>query len=343
MNRRPATRLAVTGVALLAATSLLASCAGEGAGGEKAQSGGDKTLTIDWATYNPLSMVIKDQGWLEDELEDDGIEVEWVQSAGSNKANEGLRAGALDVGSTAGSAALLNRSNGSPIKVIGIADQPEWAAIVTRADSTIKKAADLKGKKVAATKGTDPYFFLLQVLGSAGLSPSDVTVENLQHADGRQALDGKSVDAWSGLDPIMGAAEADGDELRIRNVDYNTYDVLAATESFIKDDPETAQTVLDTYEYARQWAEDNPDKTVEIMARDAAIDPDVAKKVLDERINLDVSVVPGDDQTKVLTSVGQFLVDSGDVPDEDTVQDGLDSLLDPQFAEKADAGNVGSK
>ncbi|MGO1319660.1 MAG: aliphatic sulfonate ABC transporter substrate-binding protein [Galactobacter sp.] len=340
MTRRSTTRLAATGVALIAATSLLASCAGEGSGGDEAKGGGSDTLTIDWATYNPLSMVIKDQGWLEDELKEDGVKVEWVQSAGSNKANEGLRAGALDVGSTAGSAALLNRSNGSPIKVIGIADQPEWAAIVTRSDSSITSAADLKGKKIAATKGTDPYFFLLQALGSADLAPSDVTVENLQHADGRQALNGKAVDAWAGLDPIMGAAEADGDELRIRNVDYNTYDTLAATESFIKDSPETAQTVLDTYEYARQWAAENPEKVVEIVARDAAIDPAVAKKVIDERINLEVSVIPGEDQTKVLSNVGQFLVDSGDVPDADTVKKGLDSLLDPTFAEKADADNI---
>ena len=88
------------------------------------------TLNIDFATYNPLSLVIKDQGWLETALADQGIAVNWVQSAGSNKANEALRAGAIDVGSTAGSAALLARSNGSPIQVIDIFTQPEWAAIV---------------------------------------------------------------------------------------------------------------------------------------------------------------------------------------------------------------------
>jgi sulfonate transport system substrate-binding protein len=83
------------------------------------------TLNIDFATYNPLSLVIKEQGWLEAEL--DGVTVTWLQSAGSNKANEALRAGAIDVGSTAGSAALLARSNGSPIQVIDLYSQPEWA------------------------------------------------------------------------------------------------------------------------------------------------------------------------------------------------------------------------
>src|SRR5690606_12019428 len=61
-------------------------------------------LNIDFATYNPLSLIIKDQGWLEEATGGD-VTINWIQSAGSNKANEGLRAGALDVGSTAGSAA----------------------------------------------------------------------------------------------------------------------------------------------------------------------------------------------------------------------------------------------
>ena len=128
------------------------------------------TLNIDFATYNPLSLVIKQQGWLEAALADQGITVNWVQSAGSNKANEALRAGAIDVGSTAGSAALLARSNGSPIQVIDLYSQPEWAAIVVPAGSTIASVADLKGKNIAATKGTDPYFFLLQALEEAGVA-----------------------------------------------------------------------------------------------------------------------------------------------------------------------------
>ena len=56
-------------------------------------------------------------------LADQDVTVNWIQSAGSNKANEALRANAIDVGSTAGSAALLARSNGSPIQVIDLYSQ----------------------------------------------------------------------------------------------------------------------------------------------------------------------------------------------------------------------------
>ena len=75
-----------------------------------------KEIRIDFATYNPVSLVLKDKGFLEKELEKDGITVRWVQSLGSNKALEFLNAGSIDFGSTAGAAALIGKINGNPIK-----------------------------------------------------------------------------------------------------------------------------------------------------------------------------------------------------------------------------------
>ncbi|TDK24776.1 aliphatic sulfonate ABC transporter substrate-binding protein [Arthrobacter crusticola] len=307
---------------------------------EAATTGG--TLNIDFATYNPLSLVIKEQGWLEEELADQDITVNWVQSAGSNKANEALRAGAIDVGSTAGSAALLARSNGSPIKTIEIYSQPEWAALVASPDSGITAVEDLRGKSVAATKGTDPYFFLLQALESAGVDPAEVTVQNLQHADGRAALANGAVDAWSGLDPIMAAAEQDGAELFYRNIDFNSYGFLNATESFLEEKPDVAQTVVNAYEKAREWASDNPEDTAAILAEVAAIDPAVANSVILERTNLDVDPVPGDAQREVLEKIGPVFVESGDVSSQDQVDSALDSLFDDSLVKKADASAVGA-
>jgi len=338
-------------LALTAATALaLTGCvAGEDAQGDAAGAGTDSddagsstsgewstdTLNIDFATYNPLSLIVKDQGFIEEALGDD-VEVTWTQSAGSNKANELLRAGAVDVASTAGSAALLARSNGSPIHTIDIYSQPEWSALVVPGDSDITDVDDLEGKTIAATTGTDPYFFLLQALDEAGLSADDVTIENLQHADGRAALENGSVDAWSGLDPIMAASEAESNtKLIYRNVDFNTYGFLNATESFIDESPDVAQVVVDSYEKARAWAEDNPDETASILADVAGIDPAVATSVL-ERTHFDVDPVPGDDQRAVLEVVAPILVETGDVASQDTVDDALDSLFDPSFAEEAD-------
>ena len=123
-----------------------------------------KEIRIDWATYNPVSMVLKEKGLLEKEFARDGISIRWVQTLGSNKALEFLNAGSIDFGSTAGAAALVAKINGNPIKSIYVYSRPEWTALVTRRDTGISKIEDLKGKRVAVTRGTDPHIFLVRAL-----------------------------------------------------------------------------------------------------------------------------------------------------------------------------------
>ena len=341
--RRTLPAIVVAGAMMMLATGCVAGENASASDDVEASAGATEwstdTLSIDFATYNPLSLIIKDQGLLEEALGDD-VTVEWVQSAGSNKANEFLRAGSIDVGSTAGSAALLARANGSPIQVIDIYSQPEWSAIVVGPDSEITSVADLEGKSVAATAGTDPYFFLLQALETEGLTIDDIEVQNLQHADGRAALDAGSVDAWAGLDPIMAAAEVEaGDKLIYRNVDFNSYGFLNATEDFVTNHADVAQVVVDAYEEARAWALENPEETAALLAEVAGIDPAVAATVIQERSNLDVSGVPGKDQLAVLKVIAPVLVASGSVQGgEPDVQKALDSIINATFAEKATKG-----
>ncbi|MET1152752.1 aliphatic sulfonate ABC transporter substrate-binding protein [Arthrobacter sp.] len=332
--------LGAAAVAVTASLALTGCVAGEDSEASAAGGAGDGVLNIDFATYNPLSLIIKEKGWLEATLAEDGVEVNWLQSAGSNKANEALRSGAVDVGSTAGSAALLARANGSPIKTISLYSQPEWAALVTLPDSGIDSVEDLKGKSVAATKGTDPYFFLLQSLEEAGLSADDVTVENLQHADGLTALKQGSVDAWSGLDPIMAGAEKDGAELFYRNLDFNTYGFLNATESFLEEEPELAQAVVNAYEKARAWAAENPEETAQILADVAGLDLEVATKVITERSNLDVEAAPGEKQRAVLEKVGPAFVETGDVKSQADIDEALATLLDDSLVTNADPSAI---
>lgn len=337
--RRIVPTIAIAGAMMMVAAGCAAGENAAAAPGDASSEWSKTTLTVDWATYNPLSLVIRDQGIIED-IVGDSVTVEWVQSAGSNKANELLRSGSVDVGSTAGSAALLARANGSPIKVIDIYSQPEWAAIVVPADSDITSLDQLAGKTIAATKSTDPYFFLLQALEEAGLSLADVEVQNLQHADGWSALAGGSVDVWSGLDPIMAAAEVEaGAKLIYRNVDFNTYGFLNATEDFITNHADLAQVVVDAYEQARVWALAHPAETAALLAEVAGIDVDVANTVIQERSNLDVNGVPGDAQVAVLTKIVPVLADSGDVAGGlASLEKALAEIIYPDFARKAVAG-----
>src|ERR1700691_5594684 len=212
-------------------------------------------IRVDWATYNPVSMVLKDKGLLENEFSKDGIGVRWVQSLGSNKALEFLNASSIDFGSTAGSAALLGKINGNPIKSIYVYSRPEWTALVTRKDTSINKIEDVKGKRVAVTRGTDPHIFLVRALLSVGMTEKDIVPVLLQHPDGKTALIRGDVDAWAGLDPMMAQAEIEnGARLFYRNKAANTWGILNTREAFLKDHPDLARRVLAVYDDARKYS-----------------------------------------------------------------------------------------
>src|SRR5260221_14027818 len=197
------------------------------------------TINIDWATYNPVSILLKNKGWLEKEFEKDNIKIRWVQALGSNKALEFLNAGSIDFGSTAGSAALVAKINGNPIKSIYVYSRPEWTALVTRKDTAINKIEELKGKRGPVTRGPDPHIFLVRALQQVKLTEKDITPVLLQHPDGKTALIRGDVEAWAGLDPMMAQAEVeDGAKLFYRNKDANTWGILNVREEFLKDHPD---------------------------------------------------------------------------------------------------------
>ena len=233
-------------------------------------------VRLDYAYYSPVSLALKHLGYLEKALPQS--KVTWVLSQGSNRSLEYLNSGGVDFASSASLAAVLSRANGSPIKSVYVYSRAEWTALVVRKDSPYQTVADLKGKKIAATKGTDPYLFTLRALQQAGLKKDDVELVHLQHPDGRTALEKGDVDAWAGLDPHMAASEVQaGSRLLYRNTDFNSYGVVSVTERYAKEHPQAIETVLKAYEQAREWSVKNPDELAKLLASESGLPLDVAK------------------------------------------------------------------
>ncbi|MDR6957755.1 sulfonate transport system substrate-binding protein [Pseudomonas brassicacearum] len=231
---------------------------------------------LDYAYYSPVSLVLKHFGYLEKALPQ--TQVSWVLSQGSNRSLEYLNSGGVDFASSASLAAVLSRANGSPIKSVYVYSRAEWTALVVRKDSPYQTIADLKGKKIAATKGTDPYLFTLRSLQQAGLKKDDVELVHLQHPDGRTALEKGDVDAWAGLDPHMAASEVQaGSRLLYRNPAFNSYGVVSVTEKYAQEHPQTIKTVLAAYEQAREWSIQHPQELAKLLADESGMPLEVAK------------------------------------------------------------------
>jgi sulfonate transport system substrate-binding protein len=285
------------------------------------------TINVDWATYNPVSMLLKQKGWLEEEFKKDGIDIRWVQTLGSNKALEFLNAGSIDFGSTAGSAALVGRINGNPIKAIYVYSQPEWTALVTRKDTTINKIEDLKGKRVAVTRGTDPHIFLVRALQSVGLTEKDIHPVLLQHPDGKTALIRGDVDAWAGLDPMMAQAEVqDGARLFYRNKAANTWGILNVREEFLKDHPDLVKRVLAVYEKARKYSLANYDEERKAFQVATKLPNEIADIQLKQRTDLTHSKI-GPEQRDSILQAGIALQKSGLIKPDVDVKKALDDLV----------------
>ncbi len=146
-----------------------------------------------------------------------------------------------------------------------------------------------------------------------GLSRDDVEIVNLQHADGKTALERGDVDAWSGLDPFIAqTVQEQGSRLLYRNPDFNSYGVLNAREDVIAERPDTVQAVVNAYEEARRWAVAHPNELSQLLAEEAKISPSVAHEEL-ERTDLKVNPTPGQSQIAVLSTILPIAVGDNDI------------------------------
>ena len=288
-------------------------------------------IRLDWATYNPVSMVLKEKGLLEKEFAKDGIAIRFVQTLGSNKALEFLNAGSIDFGSTAGAAALVGRINGNPIKSIYVYSRPEWTALVTTKESGIATVQDLRGKRVAVTRGTDPHIFLVRALQQAGMTEKDIRPVLLQHPDGKTALIRGDVDAWAGLDPMMAQAEIEnGARLFYRNPQANTWGILNVREAFLNEHPDLVRRVLAVYEEARKFSLANYDDEKRVFMEVTKLPAAVADIQLKERTELTFNRI-GAEQRDSILQAGLALQQAGVIPANVDVKKTLDDLVDDRF------------
>lgn len=319
MKRRSLLQLAASGAALATLPAI-------------ARAAPLEELRLDYAHYSPTSLVLRHFGWLEEEFKGDGTRIKWVFSAGSNRALEYLNANSIDIGSSAGLAALLAKANGNPIRTPYLFSRPEWTALVVSKHSPIRSLADLKGKKVAATKGTDPYLFLLRALHTVGLKRSDIEHVSLQHAEGRAALEQGRVDAWAGLDPLMAAAELEGGaRLLYRNVGFNTYGFLNVREDFLASRANETARVLKAYERARAWTRANPSEAARILSAEAKVPLPVA--LLQVKLRSDFSnAQPGPEHLRALQLAAPILRDEALVRPGTDLGKAIAGLVDTSFA-----------
>lgn len=292
------------------------------------RDGSPEEIRIDYANYNPLSLVLRDRQILEEEFKTDNIKVKWVFSIGGNKAMEYLLSGSVDIAASAGAAALISFINGNPIKSIYVVNN-SLNSIMVRDESDIKEISDLKGKSIAAAIGTDPYLFLIRTLREVNLTLKDIKFVPLQHPDGKNELARGRVDAWCAAEPQQSQGELEGLRYLYRKPEFGTGDLLSVREDFLLKHKDIVLRVLSAYEKARQWANNNHDDYVSIVARQINIKPDIARMVL-EKQTIDSDEIT-DTLFNTLVETGRILRETGAVKKDTDPEKAVAGLVDRSY------------
>jgi sulfonate transport system substrate-binding protein len=168
-----------------------------------------ETVRIGYQKSSTLTAILKTSGDLDKALAPLGIRVSWHEFSSGLPLLEAINTGNVDFGAdVADTVPLFAQAAGAKLAYVAEeAASPSAQAILVPAESPIKTLADLKGRKVAVTKGAGSHFLLLAALGKAGLNFKDITPAYLPPADGRIAFVGGNVDAWVAWDPFLTSAQ----------------------------------------------------------------------------------------------------------------------------------------
>ncbi|SCX29288.1 putative aliphatic sulfonates-binding protein precursor [Agrobacterium sp. DSM 25558] len=324
LSRRAALKLGVSGLVLASpVASTYAS----------AQTSSDfpAEIRLDWGYYSSHTLLIKNKGWLEDAFKDVGTKISWVQSRGSNNSLEFLKVGSTDFAGSAALSAFLSRANGVPLKVIFVASWGGSSIIQVKSDSPLQSVADLKGKTIAVTKGTAPYFTLVRALAQANLTINDLKIVNLQHPEGFNALRQGQVDAWVGIDPQTAQAEIAGDRAIFSDRSWREASVFSVSEDFLAKYPRAVEKLLGVWVKTQTWIRENNDEFVSFVSAQAGGDTEVTRRTIARRDYSDP--VPGDELLASIKTATPLLGSEVLRPGVD-VDKVLGQLIDPTPAKK---------
>ncbi|MBB5444975.1 MULTISPECIES: ABC transporter substrate-binding protein [unclassified Paraburkholderia] len=208
--------------------------------------------------------------------------IEWFNFPAAQPLGEALNAGAIDVGGLGDAPLIFAYAAGARVRAVAATRSiPRDLAIVVPDGSPIKTAADLKGKRIATTRGSIGHYLAIATLERAGIKLSDVSLRFMQPADAKAALASGNVDAWSTWDPYVALAEQKDHDRSIANgIDLSSgLSFQAATQTSIKDKHAEIADFLKRVAAGQRWALAHPDEVAAMQSKVTGLPPDVLKTV----------------------------------------------------------------
>lgn len=265
--------------------------------------------------------------WFEDAYAKVGAKVEWVEFQSGPPMIEAMASNHLDFAGMGNMPPIAAQAAGIDFKIISqILSGKNNVAIIVPQNSSIKSVSDLKGKKVAVTKGSNAYNFLYRLLDENGLKDSDLSVIQLQPDETQPSFENGKVDAWAVWDPYI-TLNTLTDKARVL-VDGESALILSPSfqlvrGEFAKQHPELVTLYLEVLEKARLWEQDNKDEAYDRYAKERSISLDVVKGIQERSTSINTPI--SDDVIAEQQKTADFQFQLGTIRKEIKVADVFDN------------------
>lgn len=237
----------------VAVTTLMIATAGANAG----------VVTIGTApNLQTLPIVIAEsQGFFKEE----GIELESVKFTSGRRALEALIGGQLDVAFMAEYPVSIASLREQPFGTFTTLSRYTANRLISKGSIGFTKVADLEGKKIGTTKGSNTEFFTEALLAGNGVKAE---VINVSPPDIVPALARGDIDAGIMFpDFYPAAAKALGDDYReFRSDAYTAWFVLSATPAMLEERSEELQAMVRALIKAEEFIISSPELAQQALA-----------------------------------------------------------------------------
>ncbi|MBS4841326.1 MULTISPECIES: aliphatic sulfonate ABC transporter substrate-binding protein [Clostridium] len=275
--------------------------------------------------------VAKEMGYLDEEFNKIGEKYEWTDFNSGPLVNEAVASGSEDIGFMADMPAILAKSSGQDIQIIGNVAYGEKAlALIVGKDSDITDPSQLKGKKIAYVKGSYAQHLLSLILEKEGLTFNDIESVNLAAGDIGAALDGKQIDGAVIWEQFISKLTSEGrarvliDGTGIKRGNMVTY----STRKFEEEHPEAIEAYIKACQRGSDYIKTNPKEAADAIADKFGVSPELLVKIFN---NLTFTQALTDDDINEIKKVEEYTFKEGIIPSEVNI----DELINTKLLEDA--------
>ena len=252
-----------------------------------AQTPKDVTILMGSSVYQAPMFIADAEGYFKAE----GVNARIIQMVSGAEAMDTFRAGRGDF-LMAGDfpSVRLWSLDSEMVGIAALVSDEEVPVIVAKRE--LRRAADLRGKRVATRVGSTFEFFLYRYLASANLTKEDIKLINLDAPEMVVALDRGEIDAFLWNEPFgMKAREISGDRVHVLANGkgfFTEWILLSARRKWAEQNRSTIVAVLRGLDRASRFAKQNPSEAGAIITRYTKLEKPVVDKLL-PLFNYDVS------------------------------------------------------